>query len=112
MENKVCEYKTCVIWEIAKPKDVHSSISMSYGVLADFLDPSETNLLNVKFWGKRKGEVCLLVPGCYQAKTNRMTVADVLSTEIKKIKERYSYFRLEIIQDAIRKTLLTKQAKK
>lgn len=40
------------------------------------------------------------------------TVADVLSTEIKKIKERYSYFKLEIVQDAIRKLLLTKQASK
>lgn len=44
--------------------------------------------------------------------TNLMKVADILSTEIKKIKERYSYFELEIIQDAICKPLPTKHARK
>ena len=85
---------------------------MSSRALGDFLAPSETNLVTVKFCGKRKREVDLLVPGCYWATTKRKKVADVLSTEIKKIKERYSYFKLEIVQDAIRKLVLTKQASK
>ena len=33
----------------------------------------------------------LVVPGCYRKK-----VADILSQEIKKIKERYPYFELDI----------------
>ena len=35
-------------------------------------------------------------------------VADILSQEIKKIKERYPYFELDIEQDAVRKPLLVK----
>ena len=35
-------------------------------------------------------------------------VADILSQEIKKIKERYPYFELEIEQDAVRKPLMVK----
>jgi len=55
--------------------------------------------------------VGLVVPGCYQATINQKKVADILSSEIKKIKERYLYFELEIEQDAIRKPLLTRQAR-
>jgi len=79
-------------------------------VLAGFLAASETNFLTVKVCGKGKREVGLVVPGCYLATTNRKKVADILSTEIKKIKERYPYFELEIEQDGIRKPLQTKQA--
>ena len=71
---------------------------MSSRALGDFLAPSETNLVTVKFFGKRKREVDLLVPGCYRATTKRKKVADVLSTEIKKIKERYSYFNLRLFK--------------
>ena len=49
-----------------------------------------------------------VVPGCYRARTNRKKVADILSQEIKKIKERYPYFELDIEQDAVRKSLLVK----
>ena len=56
-------------------------------------------------------QVGLLGHGCYWATMNRKKGVDVLSTEIK-IKERYSYFELEIDQDAIRKSMLTKQARK
>ena len=35
-------------------------------------------------------------------------VTDILSQEIKKIKERYPYFELDIKQDAVRKPLLVK----
>ena len=54
----------------------------------------------------------LVVPGCYRATTNRKKIADVLSIEIKKIKERYMYFAHEIVQDAIRRRLLTKKVRK
>ena len=53
-------------------------------------------------------EVGLVVPGCYRARTNRKKVADILSQEIKKIKECYPYFELDIEQDAVRKPLLVK----
>lgn len=88
----------------------HVPIELSR-VLAGFLAASETNSLTVNVCGKRKREVGLVVPGCYRARTNRKKVADILSTEIKRIKERYPYFELEIEQDAIRKPLLTKQAR-
>ena len=50
----------------------------------------------------------LVVPGCYRARTNRKKVADILSQEIKKIKERCPYFELDIEQDAVRNPLLVK----
>ena len=50
----------------------------------------------------------LVIPGCYRARTNRKKVADILSEEIKKIKECYPYFELDIEQDAVRKLLLVK----
>jgi len=78
---------------------------------AGFLAASETNFLTDKVSGKRKREVGLVVPGCYRATTNRKKIADLLSTELKKIKEGYPYVELEIEQDAIRKPLLTKQAR-
>ena len=83
----------------------HVPIELSR-VLAGFLAASETNSLSVKVCGKQKCEVGLVVPGCYRARTNRKKVADILSQEIKKIKERYPYFELDIEQDAVRKPLL------
>ena len=44
----------------------------------------------------------------FRARTNRKKVAEILSQEIKKIKERYPYFELDIEQDAVRKPLLVK----
>ena len=88
----------------------HVRIELSR-VLACFLAASKTNVLTVKVCGKRKREVGLVVPGCYWAMTNRKKGADILSTEINNIKERYPYFELEIVQDAIRKPLVTKQAR-
>ena len=61
-----------------------------------------------KVCGKRKREVGIVVPGCYRARTSRKKVAEILSQEIKKIKERYPYFELYIEQDAVRKPLLVK----
>ena len=72
--------------------NMHVPIELSR-VLAGFLAASETNSLTVKVCGKRKREVGLVAPGCYRARTNRKKVADILSQEIKKIKERYPYFR-------------------
>ena len=72
------------------------------------LAASETNSLTVKVCGKRELEVGLVVFGCYRASTNRKKVADILSQEIKKKKERYPYFELDIEQDAVRKPLLVK----
>ena len=77
-------------------------------MLAGFLAASKKNVLTAKVCGKRCG---LVVPGCYRAMTNRKKVADVLNTEINKIKERYPYFELDIVHDAIRKPLVTKQAR-
>ena len=57
---------------------------------------------------ENENEVGLVVPGCYRARTNRKKVAEKLSQEIKKIKERYPYFELDIEQDAVRKPLLVK----
>ena len=88
----------------------HVPIELSR-VLAGFLTASETNFVTDEVSGKRKREVGLAVPGCYRATTNRKKIADILSTELKKIKEGYPYFELEIEQDAIRKPLLTKQAR-
>ena len=54
----------------------------------------------------------LLERGIYFHLTETLTswkkVADILSQEIKKIKERYPYFELDIEQDAVRKPLLVK----
>ena len=50
----------------------------------------------------------LVVPGCYRARTNRKKIADILSQEITKIKERYPYFEQDIEQDAVRNPLLVK----
>lgn len=52
----------------------------------------------------------------FRARTNRKKESDVLSAEIKKnkIKEcyMYLYFKLEIVQNAICKPILIKQARK
>lgn len=52
----------------------------------------------------------------FRARTNHKKESDVLSAEIKKnkIKERYMYlyFKLEIVQNAICKPILIKQARK
>jgi trans-2-enoyl-CoA reductase len=84
----------------------HVPIELSR-VLAGFLGASETNSLTVKVCGKRKREVGLVVPGCFQARTKRKKVADILNTEIKRIKERYPYFELEIEQEIISTPLLS-----
>jgi len=41
-------------------------------------------------------------------KKKRKKIADILSTEIKKIKERYPFFETEIKQDTVLKLLLSK----
>ena len=64
----------------------HAPVGLSR-VLAGFLATSETNSLTVDVCGKRKHEVGLVVPGCLQARTKRKKVADILNTEIKRIKE-------------------------
>ena len=80
-----------------------------FRILAGFLAGSESNYFIVQVCGKRKREVGLVIPGCYQARTGRKKIADILSTEIKKIKERYPYFELEIEHDIIHKPMLIKQ---
>jgi len=77
-----------------------------------FLASNESNSLTVQICGKRKREEGLLIPGCYNARTSRKKIADILSTEIKKIKERDPHFELEIEQDATRTPLLIKQERK
>jgi len=64
------------------------------------LSSNESNSHTVQVCGKRKREVGLVIPGCYNA--------DILSAEIKKIKECYPHFELEIEQDATRTPLLIK----
>ena len=66
----------------------------------------------VQVCGKRKREVGPLIPGCYNARTSRKKIADILSTEIKNIKERYPHYELEIEQDATRTPVLIKQERK
>ena len=78
-------------------------------VLAGFLASNESNSLAVQVCGKRKREVGLVIPGCYNAQTSQKKICDSLSTEIKNIKERYPYFELEIEQDATRTPVLIKQ---
>ena len=78
-------------------------------LLAGFLASDESNSLTVQVCGKRKREVGLVIPECYNARTSRKKIADILSTEIKNIKERYPHFELEIEQDATRTLVLTKQ---
>ena len=46
------------------------------------------------------------------ARTSRKKIADILSTEVKNIKERYPHFELEIEQDATRTPVLIKQERK
>jgi len=81
-------------------------------VLAGFLASNESNSLTVQVCGKRKREVGLVILGCYNARTSRKKMADILSTEIKKIKEHYPHFELEIEQDATHTPLLIKQERK
>ena len=56
-----------------------------------------------------KREVGLVIPGCYNARTNREKIVGILSTEIKIIKGCYPHFELEIEQDATRTPVLIKQ---
>ena len=70
---------------------------------------NESNSLAVQLCGKRKRKVGLVIPGCYNAKTSRKKISDILSTEIKKVNERFPHFELEIEQDATRTPLLIKQ---
>ena len=85
---------------------VHVELSR---ILAGFLAASETNSLTVKVCcGKRNREVGLVVLECFQVGTKRKKVADILNTEIKRIKERYPYFELEIEQEIISKPLLNR----
>ena len=86
----------------------HVPIELSI-ILAGFLAVSESNSLTVQACGKRKREVGLVIPGCYQARTCRKKIADILSTEIKKIKDCYPYFEIEIEHDKIHKPVLIKQ---
>ena len=81
-------------------------------LLAGFLASDESNSFTVQVCGKRKREVGLVIPECYNARTNRKKIADILSTEIKNIKERYPHFELEIEQDATRTLVLMKQERK
>jgi len=48
----------------------------------------------------------------FQDATSWNKIADILSTEIKKIKERYPHFELEIEQDATHVPMLIKQERK
>lgn len=57
-------------------------------------------------------EVGLVIAGCYNTRTSRKKIADILNTEIKNIKERYPHFELEIEQDATRTPVLIKQERK
>ena len=41
--------------------------------------------------------------------TEKKKIADILSTEIKNVKERYPHFEMEIEQDATRTPVLIKQ---
>ena len=62
--------------------------------LAGFLASNESNSLTVQVCGKRKREIGLVTLGCNNARTSRKKFADILSTEIKNIKERYPHFEL------------------
>ena len=57
-------------------------------VLAGFLASNESKSLTVQVCRKRRREVSLVIPGCSNARTSRKKTADILSTEIKNIKER------------------------
>ena len=81
-------------------------------VLAGILASDESNSLTVQVCGKRKRDVGLVIPGCYNARTSRKKIADILSTEIKNIKECYPHFELDIEQDATRTPVLIKQERK
>lgn len=85
----------------------HIPIELSR-VLAGFLASSELNYLTVQVCEKQKREVGLVILGCYNARTSRNKIADILSTEIKNIKERYPHFELEIEQDATGTLVLIK----
>ena len=74
--------------------------------------PNESNSLTVQVCRKRKRDVGLVTPGCHNARTSRKQIADILSTEINNIKERYAHFELEIEQDATRTQVFIKQEHK
>ena len=64
------------------------------------------NSVSVQVCGKRKHEVCLIVPGCYRARAKRRKFADIFSKELKVMKSKYAYFDFELEQDTISKPLI------
>lgn len=54
-------------------------------LLAGFLASDESNSLTLQVCGKRKREVGLVIPRCYNARTSKVKIADILSTEMKNI---------------------------
>ena len=95
--NAVRVYKDIAKWK-GLELEGHVLVELSR-VLAGFLASNESNSLTVQVCEKRKREVGLVIPGCYNARTSGKKIADILSTEIKNIKERYAYFELEIEHD-------------
>ena len=104
--NSVGVYKD-IAYQDALELEGHIPVELSR-VLAGFLASSESNYLTVQVCEKQKREVGLVILGCYNARTSRNKIADILTTETKNINERYPHFELEIEQDATGTLVLIK----
>ena len=71
----------------------HVPIELS-SLLHYFLEADDENHLICQVTGKRKREVGLVIPAKYFAYTKRKQIAETLDQEIKKRKEKLSYFEL------------------
>ena len=71
----------------------HVPIELS-SLLHYFLEADDKNHLICQVTGKRKREVGLVIPTKYFAYTKMKRIAETLDREIKKYKEKLSYFEL------------------
>ena len=72
----------------------HGPIKLSM-LLSRFLKASEKNAVEVKVCGKRRREVCLVIPGHYKARTKSRSHCKILDRELNYMKTKYSHFEIE-----------------
>lgn len=82
----------------------HVPVEIS-GLIASFLGRLKMNSVSVQVCGKSKCKVGFIVPGCYRARPKCRKFANILSKELKDVKERYPYFDFELEEVTISKCI-------
>ena len=83
------------------PRTVECRNYAEYNPPAGFLGVCKDNSLTVEVVRKRKLKVGLVVPGMYVARSKSKKIMDILYRELCDIKERYTHFEFEIVEDII-----------